>query len=155
MRKIVFMLLAALASVPAAAVAQNIALGERMPEPKVQSWLDGREPAPAPLTYVEFFHSASRNSMESVRHLEWLSGQMGDRMRVIILVHEPEEKIAPLLTPCLSDRISVGLDPNGRLFAAYNVAYVPFGVLLGPRSRARWMGNTLQLTPAIIEQSSK
>ncbi|MDE7077895.1 MAG: hypothetical protein K2O55_04900 [Alistipes sp.] len=153
MRKFVFMLLAALA--PAAVLAQNIALGERVPEPKVQHWLAGRERAPASLTYVEFFHSASRNSMESVRHLERLSEELGDRMRVIILVHEPEAKVAPLLRPCLSEHIGVGFDPGGKLFSAYNVAYVPFGVLLGPRSRARWMGNTLQLTLDIIEQSTK
>lgn len=153
MKRAVFILLAALASAPSAAVGQNIALGERVPEPKVQTWLADRQPADAPMTYVEFFHSASRSSMESVRHLERISERMGGRLRVIILVHEPEERIAPLLTPSLSDRIGVGFDPDGRLFAAYNVSYVPFGVLLGPRSRALWMGNTLQLTPEIIEQS--
>ena len=38
MKKTVFVLLAALAA--AAAAGQNIALGERAPEPKVQCWLD-------------------------------------------------------------------------------------------------------------------
>ena len=42
MKKTVFVLLAALAAT--AATGQNIALGERAPEPKVQCWLDGRPP---------------------------------------------------------------------------------------------------------------
>ncbi len=151
MKKTVFVLLAALAA--AAAAGQNIALGERAPEPKVQCWLDGRQPAEAPMTYVEFFHSGSRNSLEAIRHLQRISEKMGDRLRIVVLVHEPEEKIAPLLTPYLSEHLGVGCDPNGKLFTAYDVRYVPFGVLLGARNRALWMGNTLQLTPEIIEKS--
>lgn len=153
MRKIVFILLAALACVPTVGIGQNIALGERAPEPKVQGWLAERRPADAPMTYVEFFHSASRNSLAAVQHLQALSAKTGGRLRVVVVVHEPEEKVAPLLTPYLSERLGAGLDPAGRLFAAYDVSYVPFGVLLGPRNRVLWMGNTLQLTPAIIEQS--
>lgn len=151
MKKTVFVLLAALAAT--AADAQNIALGERAPEPKVQCWLDGRQPAAAPMTYVEFFHSASRNSLEAIRHLQRISEKAGGRLRIVVLVHEPEEKVAPLLTPYLSERLGVGCDPSGKLFAAYGVSYVPFGVLLGPRGRALWMGNTLQLPPEIIENS--
>jgi len=140
-------------TVAAAASAQNIALGERAPEPKVQSWLDDREPAEAPLTYIEFFHSSNKTALASVERLRQLSQKMGERLRIIVLVHESEEKIAPLLTPCLSRQLGVGFDPSGKSFSAYGVAYVPFGVLLGPRNRALWMGNTLQLTPEIIENS--
>ena len=43
----------------------------------------------------------------------------------------------------------------GRIFSAFNVQYVPFGVLVDSRNRALWMGNSLQLTPEIIEKSSK
>ncbi len=133
--------------------AQNIALDERAPEPRVQSWLGDREPAGAPLTYVEFFHSSSKSSLASVEHLRQLSEQLGDRLRVVILVREPEAKIVPLLAPYVSGRIGVGFDPAGRNFSAYGVSYVPFGVLLGARNRALWMGNTLQLTPRIIDNS--
>lgn len=61
----------------------------------------------------------------------------------------------PLLSPFLSRHISVALDTGGRIFSAFNVQYVPFGVLVDSRNRALWMGNSLQLTPEIIEKSSK
>ena len=51
---------------------------------------------------------------------------------------------------CIRDR-----DTGGRIFSAFNVQYVPFGVLVDSRNRALWMGNSLQLTPEIIEKSSK
>lgn len=151
MKKILLILLATAALSPA--WSQNIALGERAPEIKIQKWLDGREPAEAPMTYVEFYHSSNRASTSSIERLRKLSEELGDGLRVVILVREPERKIAQQLAPYLSPHLGVGFDPNGKLFAAYGVSYVPFGVLLGPRGRALWMGNTLQLTPEIIEKS--
>lgn len=153
MKRTILLLLAAWTLGTATASGQNIALGERAPELKIQTWLADRRPADAPMTYVEFFHSASRNSLAAVQHLQKISEQTGDRLRIVVVVHEPAEKVAPLLTPSLSERLGAGFDTNGRLFAAYDVSYVPFGVLLGPRNRVLWMGNTLQLTPEIIEQS--
>ena len=32
--------------------AQNIALGQRTPELRIGEWLEGRQPAAAPLTYI-------------------------------------------------------------------------------------------------------
>lgn len=53
MKKVLLTLLLALALPVAAAVAQNIALGERVPEVKVPAWLGGEKPAATPrLTYV-------------------------------------------------------------------------------------------------------
>lgn len=151
MKRILLILLAMAALLPARS--QNIALGERAPEIKIQKWLDGREPAEAPMTYVEFYHSSSKASTASLERLRKLSAELGDELRIIVLAHEPEKKIAPQLTPFLTKHLGVGFDPNGKLFAAYGVSYIPFGVLLGPRGRALWMGNTLQLTPEIIEKS--
>ncbi|WP_304581645.1 hypothetical protein [uncultured Alistipes sp.] len=145
--------LAALWATTSTVSAQNIALDERAPELRIQSWLDSREPAPAPLTYVEFFHSSNQSSLASVERLQKLSAQCGDRLRIVVLVHEPQEKVARLLAPFVSERLGVGFDPTGRNFAAYGVTYVPFGVLLGARNRALWMGNAQQLTPAIIDRS--
>ena len=59
MKKVLLILLFAALLPFAAADAQNIALGERVPELKVPAWLDGQKPAATPrLTYVEFFQSS-------------------------------------------------------------------------------------------------
>ena len=112
MKKVLLTLLLALALPVAAAEAQNIALGERVPEVKVPAWLRGGKPAATPgLTYVEFFHSSNPACTASLEQLRAITDKLG--------------------------------------------ANVPFGVLVDSRNRALWMGNSLQLTPEIIEKSSK
>lgn len=156
MKKVLLILSLALVLPFAAAEAQNIALGERVPELKVPAWLGGQKPAAAPrLTYVEFFHSSNEACITSLEQLRALTGKLGAKLRVVVVTRENEEKIAPLLSSFLSPHISVALDTGGRIFTAFGVQYVPFGVLVDARNRALWMGNSLQLTPEIIEKSSK
>ena len=137
MKHTVLALLLVLALLPGGAAAQNIALGERVPEIKNTVWLDGHRAAPAAMTYIEFYHSAS-----------------GD-LRLIIVTKEPVERIAPLLRPCLAPRIAVALDTSGRGFAAFGVSYLPFGVLVDAKKRALWMGNTLQMNKQLLLKITK
>lgn len=126
MKKVLLIWLLAAGFASAGATAQNIALGERVPELKIQTWLDNRQPEPAPTTYIEFFHSTK----------------------------EDPAKIAPLLRPYLSERISVGLNAE-KSFTAFGVSYLPFGVLTDAKNRTLWMGNSLQINEKLIEQSTR
>ena len=47
MKKVLLIWLLAAGFASAGATAQNIALGERVPELKIQTWLDNRQPEPA------------------------------------------------------------------------------------------------------------
>ena len=110
MKKVLLTLLLALALPVAAAVAQNIALGERVPEVKVPAWLGGEKPAATPrLTYVEFFHSSNPACTASLEQLRAITDKLGAKLRVVVVTRENEEKIAPLLSPFLSRHISVGI----------------------------------------------
>lgn len=155
MKKALLILLLALAWPCVESAAQKIALGERVPELKVSAWLENRKPTAAPLTYVEFFHSSNKASINSVARLKEISNKFGTKLRIVILTQEKEEKISPLLTPYLTPMICVGLDTEGRIFTAFGVSYLPFGVLLDAKNRALWLGNTLQLTPELIEKSAQ
>lgn len=152
MKRILMLLLFAL-TVPAAGAAQQIALGERAPEIRPAAWLGGRQPDNAPMTYVEFFVESNPACRTSLERLKELTSKLDTKLRVIVVAREKEERIAPLLAPYLSPRIGVALDPEGKVFAAYGVSYVPFGVLTDGRNRALWMGNSLQLNEQVIEQS--
>ena len=156
MKKVLLILLFAWAFPLASAEAQNIALGERVPELKVSSWLNGRKPATTPrLTYVEFFQSSNAACITSLKQLRALTDKLGTKLHVVVVTQEKEDKIGPMLKPYLSQQVSVALDAGGRIFTAFGVQYVPFGVLVDSKNRALWMGNSLQLTPEIIENSSK
>ena len=142
MKKVLLILLFAALLPFAAADAQNIALGERVPELKVPACLDGQKPAATPrLTYVEFFQSSNAACITSLKQLRAMTDKLGTKLRVVVITQEKEDKIGPLLRPYLSPQISV--------------QYVPFGVLVDSKNRALWQGNSLQLTPEIIEKSSK
>lgn len=111
-----------------------------------------RHPAP---DLRRVFHSSNPACTASLEQLRAITDKLGAKLRVVVVTRENEEKISPLLSPFLSRHISVALDTGGRIFSAFNVQYVPFGVLVDSRNRALWMGNSLQLTPEIIEKSSK
>lgn len=155
MKKTVVLILLALLIPFADAAAQKIILGERVPELKVGAWLAGQLPKAATMTYVEFFHSSNPSCIASLDKLKEYTNKYGTKLRVVVLTQEAEEKVSALLKPYLSKQISVGFDTDGRIFTAFGVNYVPFGVLLDAKNRSLWMGNTLQLTPRILEQSTK
>lgn len=153
MKKILILLLLALAIPGAELQAQRIALGERAPEIKPASWLGDKAPAEAPTTYVEFFSASNPAGVASLKHLQTVASKFGTKMRVIVVSRDKKEAVAPIAAPYLSPQFAVALDPQGRIFAVYGVSYVPFGVLLDARGRALWQGNTQQLTEEIIRNS--
>ena len=144
MKKVLLIWLLAAGFASAGATAQNIALGERVPELKIQTWLDNRQPEPAPTTYIEFFHSTNPACKTSLERLKEITGKSGTKLRVIVVTKEDPAKIAPLLRPYLSERISVGLNAE-KSFTAFGVSYLPFGVLTDAKNRTLWMGNSLQI----------
>ena len=108
MKKVLLILLFAALLPFAAADAQNIALGERVPELKVPAWLDGQKPAATPrLTYVEFFQSSNAACITSLKQLRAMTDKLGTKLRVVVITQEKEDKIGPLLRPYLSPQISV------------------------------------------------
>ena len=154
MKKVLLIWLLAAGFTSAGATAQNIALGERVPELKAQAWLDDRQPAPAPMTYIEFYHSTNPACKTSLERLKELTGKLGTKLRVIVVTKEDAAKIAPLLRPYLSERLTVVLNAE-KGFTAFGVTYLPFGVLTDAKNRALWMGNSLQINEKLIEQSTR
>ena len=118
MKKVLLIWLLAAGFASAGATAQNIALGERVPEVKVKEWIRGGKPAATPgLTYVEFFHSSNPACTASLEQLRAITDKLGAKLHVVVVTRENEEKIAPLVSPFLSRHISVALDTGGRIFS--------------------------------------
>lgn len=136
-----------------AAAAQNVALGEKVPELKAASWLDGRLPVQGRTTLLVFFHSASRPSVESLAHLQALGHRFADRLNVVVVAKERPGSVDVVVRPYAEGNLTVAFDEEGRSFAAYDVQYLPFGVLVSAKGRALWMGNPRQLTEAILESN--
>lgn len=152
MKHTVIALLLVLALLPGGTAAQNLALGERVPEMKHTVWLDDHHAAPAAMTYIEFYHSANEISAVTLERLRKLCDDPECDLRLIVVTKEPVARIAPLLRPLLSPHVAVALDQGGRGFAAFGVSYLPFGVLVDARKRTLWMGNSLQMNKQLFHQ---
>lgn len=146
----------ALAAAPVALQAQHIVFGERVPEVKVHTWLRGQRPTTeTKLTYIEFFDASNKACISSLAQLKALCDRSAGQMQLVVVARENADDLDELIGKYLAPNVSVALDADGKVFAAFEVRYVPFGVLIDTRRRALWMGNSLQLTPEIIVKSSK
>ena len=132
--------------------AQNIVIGERAPELKSVTWLASRNPAAADLSYLVFFHSSNKGCTASLDALRDLSNKLGSKLRIIIITQEDSDKIAPILTPYISERIGVALDHDKKVFGSFGVDFVPFSVLIDAKNRVLWMGNPQSMTSSFIQK---
>lgn len=105
------------------------------PELKSVTWLASRNPAAADLSYLVFFHSSNKGCTASLDALRDLSNKLGSKLRIIIITQEDSEKIAPILTPYISERIGVALDHDKKVFGSFGVDFVPFSVLIDAKNR--------------------
>lgn len=135
--------------------AQNIAIGARVPDLKVSSWLKNRQPTTAPLTYIEFFHPSNKSGIHSIEQLIKSANKLDTKLQIIIIAKDSDKKTIAILTPYVSDNVVVGIDASGKTFSSFGVDYVPFGVIIDSKERALWMGNSLQITPEFISQIDK
>lgn len=125
--------------------AQRIAYDERTPRinPKKCKWLDDRIPMESDFVYIGFIYSRSHTCLEFCYGI----GQQLERMehppQVILVTREPADMIDSHLRECIGERVGTIIDESGRIFRAFGVRYVPFGVLVDGRRRALWFGNPL------------
>ena len=152
MKKTLLCMLLLWVLLPEIASAQDVALGERLPKVKIATWLDDRIPEERELTYLEFFSANNPQCRMSLLQLQDLSRKFANRLSIVIVTKDPEEKVRTMLLPYLSDNIGVVMDRDHKIYTSFDVKYVPFGVLHDSKRRAVWMGNTLKLTEEIIDK---
>ncbi len=129
--------------------AQNAALGQKVSEIRAEAWLDGVRPASAPLTVLTFFTVSNPVCEQTLEHLYALM-EADDRLRVIVVTRDDESKIAPLMAPYHSPRMTVAFDADGKIFKSFGVNYVPFSLLTDAKNRVLWQGNPLRMTEKIV-----
>lgn len=103
-------------------------------------------------SYLVFFHSSNKGCTASLDALRDLSNKLGSKLRIIIITQEDSDKIAPILTPYISERIGVALDHDKKVFGSFGVDFVPFSVLIDAKNRVLWMGNPQSMTSSFIQK---
>ena len=154
MKRTIFLTLIALVA-SLAVRAQEIVIGERVPDFRPTEWL-GAQPSEDDrrATLLVFYHTESQPCVETLPHIDSLARAMKNE-RVIVVAMEPKERIAPSLARYMSERFYVAIDLSERVFKSYGIRYVPFGVLVDPKGRAQWIGNPKLATSESIKRNLK
>ena len=154
MKRTIFLTLVALVA-SLAVRAQEIVIGERVPDFRPTEWL-GAQPSEDDrrATLLVFYHTESQPCVETLPHIDSLARAMKNE-RVIVVAMEPKERIAPSLARYMSGRFYVAIDLSERIFKSYGIRYVPFGVLVDPKGRAQWIGNPKLATSESIKRNLK
>ena len=92
MKKVLLILSFAAVAAAGGAAAQNIVLGDRVPELKISKWLDDNQPEAAPATYIEFFHASNPACIASLKRLKEITDKTGAKLRVIVVTKRTPRK---------------------------------------------------------------
>lgn len=150
MKRTILALAAALLTL-AAANAENIVIGEKLPETRFRKWLMDMQPDAADYTCILFYHSESPLCRQCLQRIKGLVSKYGTKLNVIIVTKEDYATAGVTLTEHLGDRIAVAFDDGGRTFRYFGVKFIPFCVVSDRKRRAVWCGNGNTLTENVIE----
>lgn len=129
-------------------------LGQKAPELVIQKWLTPQPETEGKFLLVAFWATSSAPSVKTVPLLNALHQKFGNKVVVIGLSDEPEEKMRALSEPPV-DFFS-GMDPDGKTLKQIEIKALPHVLLIDPAGTVRWEGFPLleghELTESIVQQ---
>lgn len=152
MKRFVITLTLMLFSVVTRATAENIIVGDKLPDMRVQAWLMDLQPDKADYTCILFYHSESELCKQSLRQIKRLVKANAPHFNMIIITKEDYASAGVSLTEHLADNIGVAFDDKGRTFRYFGVKFIPFCVVCDSKNRAVWCGNGASLNQAVISK---
>lgn len=141
----------AIITLPLSIKAQNIIIGDKMPEISVRKWLMDSEPNEAEYSCLLFYHSQSHLCQEALITIKQHINTYGDKLNLKIITKENYKNAGVALTEHLKDRIGVAFDDAGKTFKDFGVKFIPFCVI-SRKNRVVWCGNAAQLNSYTINK---
>ena len=134
------------------ASAQNVIIGERLPDLNLRKWLMDFQPEPTEYTCYLFYHSESERCKQALDIIKPLIDSSDSQMGLVIITKEGYEDAGVTLTEHLDDNIYVAFDLQGRAFRSIGVDFIPFCVICDKKRRAMWCGNAMTLTQSVLDK---
>ena len=134
------------------ATAQNIIIGEKVPEMRIKQWLMDLQPESADFTCIVFHHSESPLCRQCLSKVKQLVKNFEQSINVVVVTKEAYNKAGTTLTEQLTGRTCVAFDDNGRTFRYFGVKFIPFCVITNHKRRALWCGNGNSLNETILQE---
>lgn len=127
--------------------AQNIRLGEKIPEISVESVLgDQLRMIKQEYTCLIFMHSKCEPCAKALPDFHKIASPLGDKLAVVLLTNESRDMEEHLQREFGSYVTSIAFDRNKHTYRAFGINFVPFGVIYNTKSRRiEWFGSIQQL----------
>lgn len=127
--------------------AQNIRLGEKIPEISVESVLgDQLRMIKQEYTCLIFMHSKCEPCTKALPDFHKIASPLGDKLAVVLLTNESRDMEDHLQREFGSYVTSIAFDRNKHTYRAFGINFVPFGVIYNTKSRRiEWFGSIQQL----------
>ena len=137
--------------------AQNIRLGEHIPPIDVHSSMGtSLNLIDKEFVCLVFIHSDSLPCIEALDTFTKVTDKFADKVAVVLLTPEQqsaEQDIAALMT---NDNVTLAFDKEYKTFEAFDIRYVPFGVIYDTKRRhTQWFGSIQQLDEQILTHITK
>ncbi len=156
MRRI-YIILVAIIALCSSVSAQNIRLGEKIPEISVESTLgDELRMVTKEHTCIVFMHSQCEPCVTALPALHQAITPHGDKFAVVLLTSETKEMEERLASTFSSYVDALAFDRNNHTYRAFSINFVPFAVIYNTKSRRiEWFGSIQQLDNRILSSICK
>lgn len=155
--KRVFIILIATLGLCLSASAQNIRLGEKIPEISVTSdYGDDLQLIDKEYTCLIFMHSQCEPCINALPSLHSTTAPYSDALAVVLLTNESSDKRDELTTKFGSYVTTIAFDNSSHTYRAFGINFVPFAVIYNTKShRIEWFGSIQQLDSKQISNLKK
>ena len=141
-----------------AARAQKMVIGSRIPDFKGVQWLttmpEGAGSEHSRPMIIEFYQPSNASSARFFPKLEtiWQTyAAEDDGLQIVVLVAQ-DRSCAEQLHQKYNDRYFIGIDPDGQVYRAFNVQFLPYTLVVSSRGEVYWQGNLGNLSDEVLRK---
>lgn len=124
------------------AEAQKLVIGSKMPDLTGVQWLT-KAPKSTKSIFLDFYQSTNSTCVANIDKIEKVISKQ-PKLSVVIITRENNAAIKSLVNKYGSD-YAIGYDPDGKIYSAFGVKFVPFSMIFDAKGEMAWQGNLNQL----------
>lgn len=124
------------------AEAQKLVIGSKMPDLTGVQWLT-KAPKSTKSIFLDFYQSTNSTCVANIDKIEKVISKQ-PKLSVVIITRENNAAIKSLVNKYGAD-YAIGYDPDGKIYSAFGVKFVPFSMIFDAKGEMAWQGNLNQL----------